>query len=105
MSFSTEEVNMAKSTINIHTFTGILGDVSASNVQFGDYSSIHEILKEKGVPQRERNDLENILDEIKVATPTKQKSLVKRGFEWVGKNASTIGTLSNTIKGWFETFS
>jgi hypothetical protein len=105
MSFSTDEVNKAKSIINIKSFTGILGDVSSSNVQFGDYSSIHNSLKEKGVPQKERNDLENILDEIKVAEATQRKDLVKRGFEWVGRNASTIGTLSNTIKGWFEALS
>jgi len=105
MSFSTEELKKAKSIINIKTFTGILGDVSSSNVQFGDYSSIHDALKEKGVPQKERNELENIIDEIKVAQPTQRKGLVKRGFEWVGRNSSTIGTLSNTIKGWFETLS
>jgi hypothetical protein len=105
MSFSTDEVNKAKSIINIKSFTGILGDVSSSNVQSGDYSSIHNSLKEKGVPQKERNDLENILDEIKVAEATQRKGLVKRGFEWVGRNASTIGTLSNTIKGWFEALS
>ena len=105
MSFSTDEVNKAKSIINIKSFMGILGDVSSSNVQFGDYSSIHNSLKEKGVSQKERNDLENILDEIKVTEATQRKGLVKRGFEWVGRNASTIGTLSNTIKGWFEALS
>ena len=105
ISFSTEEVNMAKSIINIKSFKGILGDVSSSNVQFGDYSSIHDALKEKGVSQKERNELENLLDEIKVTEPSQRKGLVKRGFEWIGRNASTIGTLSNTIKGWFETLS
>ena len=106
MSFSTEEVKMAKSTININSFTGILGDVSSSTVQIGDYSTIHEALKEKGVTQEERNKLENILDEMKAAAePAKKKSLARRGSEWLGRNAATIGTLSNTIKGWFETLS
>jgi hypothetical protein len=47
---------------NIKSFQGILGDVSSTNVQIGDYSSIHHALKEKGVSQKERNELENLLD-------------------------------------------
>jgi hypothetical protein len=63
MSFSSEEINKAGSvTYNIKSFQGILGDVSSTNVQIGDYSSIHHALKEKGVSQKERNELENLLD-------------------------------------------
>lgn len=106
MSFSTEEVDKAKSTVyNIQSFQGVLGNVDSSTVQVGDYSSVHSVLKEKGVSQKERNELENLLDEIKTAEPSQRKGLVKKGFEWVGRNASTIGTLSNTIKGWFDTLS
>jgi AbiTii len=105
MSFSTEEVKMAKSTINIHSFKGILGDVSSSNIQIGDYSSIHEALKDNGVSQEERNELENLLDKIKVASPEEKKGLIQNGYEWLSRNASTIGTISNTIKGWFEILS
>jgi hypothetical protein len=105
MSFSTEEVSKAKSVINISSFKGILGDVSSSNVQFGDYSSIHHLLKEKGVSQNERNELENLLDEMKTADPVQKKGLVKKGYDWVKRNAGTIGTLSNTIREWFEAFS
>lgn len=103
MSFSTEEVDKAKSTVyNIQSFQGIIGNVVSSTVQVGDYSSIHSTLKEKGVPQKERNELENLLDEIQTAEPSRRKGLVKKGFEWLNRNASTIGTLSNTIKGWFD---
>lgn len=106
MSFSIEEVEKAKSTTyNIKSFKGILGNVASSTIQVGDYPSIHSALKEKGVSQKERNELENLLDEIKTAEPSRRQSLVKRGFEWIGRNASTIGTLSNTIKGWFDSFS
>lgn len=106
MSFSTEEVDKAKSTVyNIQSFQGVLGNVDSSTVQVGDYSSVHSVLKEKGVSQKERNELENLLDELKTAEPSQRKGLVKRGFEWVGRNASTIGTLSNTIKGWFDSLS
>ncbi len=105
MSFTTEEVDKAKSVINIGSFRGILGDVSSSNVQIGDYSTIHDALKDKGVSQKERNELENILDEIKTADPVQKKGLIKKGFEWLERNASTIGTLSNLIRGWFDSLS
>jgi hypothetical protein len=105
MSFSTEEVSKAKSVINISSFKGILGDVSSSNVQFGDYSSIHHLLKERGVSQDDRNELENILDELRTADAAKKKSLVKKGFEWLTRNAATIGALSDTIREWFEALS
>jgi hypothetical protein len=100
MSFSSEEVDKAKSTVyNIKSFKGILGNVASSTIQIGDYSSIHSALKEKGVSQKERNELENLLDEMKTAEPFRREGLVKKGFEWVGRNASTIGTLSNNYKG------
>ncbi|WMI72114.1 hypothetical protein RBH88_03170 [Aminobacterium sp. MB27-C1] len=103
MSFSSEEISKAGSvTYNIQSFKGILGDVSSSNVQIGDYSSIHGALKEKGVPQEERNEIENILDELKCADPSKRKTLIQRGFSWIKRNAATIGTLSTTIQSWFD---
>jgi hypothetical protein len=106
LSFSSEEINKAGTVnYNIGSFQGILGDVSSANVQIGDYSSIHDALKEKGVSQKERNELENILDEIKKAEPSQQNSFAKKGFEWINRNASTIGTLSTTIKSWFEMLS
>lgn len=106
MTFSKEEINKASSTTyNIKTFKGVLGNVNASNIQFGDYSSIHSELKDKGVPQNERNELENILDDLRTAEPQKHKGLVTRGFDWLSRNGSTIGALSDTIRGWFESLS
>ena len=105
MSFSVEEVKAAKSVINISNFKGVLGDVFSSTLQIGDYSSIHDSLKEKGVSQKERNELENILDEVKESGPDERKALIQRGFAWIGRNAPTIGLLSDTIKGWFEALS
>nr|WP_320049995.1 hypothetical protein [uncultured Desulfuromonas sp.] len=106
MSFSNEEVNKAESVVyNIKSFKGILGDVSSSNIQLGDYSSIHGALKEKGVSQEERNILENILDDLNEANPSQRKSLARKGLEWVKRNAPTIGTLSTTIKNWFDMLS
>lgn len=106
MSFSNEDVDTAKSTVyNIKSFKGVLGNVASSTIQVGDYSSIHNALKEKGVSQKERNELENLLDDIPKAEPSRRDGLVKKGFEWIGRNAPTIGTLSNTVKGWFDSLS
>jgi hypothetical protein len=106
MSFSSEEISKAGSVIyNIKSFQGILGDVSSTNVQIGDYSSIHDALKEKGVSQKDRNELENLLDEIQNSEPSKREGLIKKGYRWLERNASTIGTLSSIIKSWFDMLS
>lgn len=106
MTFSTEEINKASAiTYNIRSFRGVLGNVTGSNIQLGDYSSIHTELKEKGVPQSERNELENILDYLKSTNSTRRKSLIRKGFDWLSRNGSTIGSLSDTIRGWFESLS
>jgi len=98
MSFSTEEIKMANSVININTFKGVLGDVSSSNVQLGDYSSIYDALKNNGVSQKERNELENLFDQVKVASPKEKKSLIQKCLNWIDRNKSTIGDMSSTIK-------
>jgi len=106
MSFSKEEVTRAATiTYNISQFTGVLGDVSSSQMQFGDFNRIYSELKRLGISQEERNDLENILDEVQTATGDRRSSLVRRGMEWVTRNSPAIGTLSETIRGWFDTLS
>lgn len=50
MTFSKEEVHKASNiTYNIQNFSGVLGNVTDSQVQIGDYNSIHAQLKELGV--------------------------------------------------------
>ena len=103
MSFSKEEINKAESvTYNINAFHGVLGNVNSSTIQIGDYASIHEALKEKGVPQEERNEIENILEDLKTTTSDHKPELINKGLNWVKRNAQTIGTLSATIKNWFD---
>jgi len=101
ISFSKEEKNKA-STINyqIGTFSGVIGNVQSSNLQIGDYNSIHSELKKLGVSQKERNDLEDILDGLKTASDSERKSLLKRGSEWIVRNADKIGVLSETVRKW-----
>lgn len=99
--FSKEEKEKA-STINYHigNFSGVLGNVQTSNLQIGDYNSIHSELKRLGVPQKERNDLEKILDGLKTTSGPEKHSLIKRGSEWLMRNADKIGILSETIRKW-----
>jgi len=81
---------------------GVLGNVQGETVQVGDFNSIAAELKQKGVPQVERNELENIVDELKTASPEQRKGLIRRGTEWLLRNAANIGKLSDTIRTWFE---
>lgn len=70
----------------------------------GDYDSIHSALKESGVPQAERNELEQILDELPTAAPEERPSLLSRGVEWLKRNGPAIGALSDQIRSWLEYF-
>src|ERR1043166_178076 len=94
MSFDKEEKQKAQSqTFNIQHFTGVLGDVKNSNLRVYDYSSIHQLLRQNNVPQDERNEFENILDELRTATdPTKKTTLIERGKAWIVKNEALLGT-------------
>lgn len=103
LTFSQEEVKRASNiTFNIDNFAGVIGTVSNAELQIGDYNSLHSDLKRYGVPQSERNELEEILDELPSASETDRKTLLKRGAEWVMRNANSIGTLSETLRKWFE---
>lgn len=62
LNFTEQEKEKAESIINIENFSGIIGDISSSNIQIGNYNSIHSELKKLGVSQNERNELEEIMD-------------------------------------------
>lgn len=103
LTFSQEEVKRASNiTFNIDNFSGVIGTVSKSDLQIGDYNSIHSKLKRCGIPQSERNELEQILDKLPTASEPERKNLSQRGMDWVMRNASSIGTLSETLRKWFE---
>lgn len=105
LTFSAEEKRKAESiTYNVGQFTGVLGDVHSSTIHIGEYNSIHAELKRLGVSQDQRNDLEEILDKLPPAHGEQRTSLVQRGKEWLIRNGPTIGTLSDTIRGWLEYF-
>lgn len=103
LTFTKDEVKKASHvTYNIGTFSGVLGNVTSSQVQIGDYNAIHSDLKSLGIPQNERNELEEILDEMPKASNIEKQTLAKKGLAWVMRNAPALGALSDTIRGWFE---
>lgn len=103
MTFSVDEVKQASGAVyNIGSFTGVLGDIAHSQLQFGNYNSLHPELKRLGVPQKERNELEKILDDLPEAKGEKKATLIKQGFSWVTRNANQLGTLSDAIRAWFQ---
>jgi hypothetical protein len=99
MSFDEKEKQSAKGHVfHIQNATGIFGNVSNSQVTVYDYSSIHQNLKDAGVPQKERNEIEDILDELKSANPQERKSLLEKGKEWVVKNEQLLGAGASIIR-------
>jgi len=96
-----EKQKVSSTTYNIQNFVGVLGEVKSEKIQIGDYNSIHSELKKCGVSQSERNELEDILDNLKnTKKDTEKKSLIKKGMGWLKRNAPTIGALSEIIRSW-----
>jgi hypothetical protein len=99
MSFDTEEKKKAQHQIfNIQHFTGVLGDVKDSNVAVYDYSSIHQLLRNQNVPQNERNEIENILDDLKQAKADEKPSLVEKGKAWIVRNQDLLGAGATIVR-------
>ena len=99
MSFDEREKEAARSQIfHIQNFTGVLGNVSHSNVNVYDFDSIHQELKQWKVPQSERNELENILDELKSSPPEKKQSLIEKGKAWIVRNQEFLGAGASIVR-------
>jgi hypothetical protein len=99
MSFDEKEKKAATSqTFHIQKFSGIIGNVSRSNVQLYDYGSIYQILKESGVPQSERNELENIMEEMNKAEPIKKPSVAEKANGWIVKNKEFLGASAEVVR-------
>jgi hypothetical protein len=99
MSFDEKERQSAQSQVfHIQNLTGVAGNISNSSVQIFDYGSIHQTLKQQNVPQPERNELENILDKLRTATPAEKPSLLEKGKAWVVKNEAFLGASATIIR-------
>lgn len=98
MSFDAQEKQSAqRQTFHIQNATGIFGNVSNSNVAIYDYGSIHQAVKDAGVSRDARNEIEDILDELKEATPENRESLIERGKAWVVKNQDLLGATASIV--------
>lgn len=98
--FSEDERNRAAGSPSIHigTLNGVLGNVTGQQVQVGNYGQIHQQLKDAGVSQSERNEIETIMDELPKAEGEKKDGLVQRGMDWLGRNAENIGSIGVAVK-------
>lgn len=67
-------------------------------MQVYDHSSLYQTLKQQNVPQQERNELENIMDEFKTANADKKKSLLEKGKAWVVKNQEFLGASASIVR-------
>ena len=98
MDFNDEEKKLAKeSTINIQNFHGVLGNVENSHVTLYDYSSVQQLLVDHSIPKQDRRELEDIMDELKEATPEKKPSLLKRGEDWIVKHKELLGAGAEAV--------
>jgi hypothetical protein len=107
MTFSDDERKRAAADPTIHigyigSMTGNIGSVSAHNLQIGGFSSINDHLKNAGISQSDRNELENIMDSVKEATPNEKPGVVQRGMDWVGRNAANLGAIAGALRTFFQ---
>jgi hypothetical protein len=98
MSFDEQEKRTAGNMVfNIGTVHGAVGNVSHSPVTFYDNKTINQLFVEKSIPKQDRRELEDILDELKTAEPTKKKSLVSRAEELIVKHREALGATAEII--------
>jgi hypothetical protein len=105
MTFSNDEKKaVMKSETNYHigNFSGVLGNVSGGNIQIGDFNQIKAQLKAAGISEAECTELKGLMQELPSATEEKRRNIVSRGVEWTIRNANALGTLSTSIREWFE---
>ena len=103
MTFSKNEKVLAnQSTYNIENFTGNIGNISGDSIQIGNYNTIHAKLKSLGISQKERNELEDITDQLSLDTGEEKDSLLTKGIDWVNRNKGLLGPCYEEIKSWFS---
>ena len=92
MTFSEEEKKTASNQVfNIQRFNGVIGSVNHSNLQIYDYNLVHQTLKQQGVPQKERNELENLMDDLGKASHSEKPKVLKRAEAWIVRNEKILG--------------
>ena len=103
---STEKQNAGAVVYNIQNVTGVVGgSITADNLQIMSFSSIHAELKQLGIGQEGRNELERIMDALPAASPEEKPSLLQAGLDWIGRNKEALGALNAMLVAWFKGFS
>jgi hypothetical protein len=98
MDFNEQEKQSAThNTFNIQKFTGILGNVTNSQVTLYDYGSINQLLVDQQIPKPDRRELEDIMDELKTAPEEKKASLLKRAENWIVEHKELLGTAAEAV--------
>jgi hypothetical protein len=84
--------------IQIEKNEGMVGHINQSSVHVHSFTSIHQTLKQMGVPQSERNDLENIMDALEKADAAEKPSLIERAKGWIVKNEPFLGASVSLVR-------
>lgn len=98
MSFGEEEKQKAAGIIfNIGTLHGAAGNISNSSVTVNsevklyDFHSVQQLLIDRKISKEDRRELEDIMDELKIASPQQKPSLMKRAEKWIVKHKELLG--------------
>jgi hypothetical protein len=99
MNFGEKEKQSAGNMVfnNFGTIQGNVGNVTNSQVNLNDSSSIHQLLVNHGVPTQARHELEEIMEELKTAPPEKKPSIKARAGQWVVKHKDLLGTGAEVV--------
>jgi hypothetical protein len=93
-----EKINQTGgTTYNFDKFTGVFGPVTNSEVSVHDNSSIYKLLIDHNVPMRKRHELEEIMEELKTASPEIKPSIMQRGKNWIVENKEFLGASAEIV--------
>ena len=77
---------------------GMVGHINQSSVHVHTFTSIHQTLKQVGISQFERNELENIMDGLEKAAAEERPSLVEKAKGWIVKNEPLLGASIGLVR-------
>lgn len=98
MNFDDKEKQAALGQVfHIQKFTGVLGNVTNSQVTLYDYGTVNQLLLDHKVPKDARREFEDIVDELKNATPDKKPSLIAKGEQWIVKHKDFLGATGEIV--------
>jgi hypothetical protein len=71
---------------------------TVDRIQLWDDQAMHHLLKQHDVPEKQRQEFQNILDELQVAKLAQKASLLKKGEAWIVKNQEFLGASASIIR-------